>query len=787
MKQIFLFVALLFTGLCVTFTVNAQTIWYVDNTPGGPAQTGANDGTSWANAFNTSSSIQTAINAASDGDEIWVRTSSVAYQPGVTTTDYIDIINRNNLSILGGFSTGTETMRSQRDSLTNLTRIQGFNVWTQIMNIQNSNNIRVSGFNLRANFRDNATAGFNQALLVSSTTPGTKTVLLDNMRFDTCYKAVRNFASDGVLLSITTNSRFFGNNIAYIDSGAATGEVYGYVINSDMRNGFVQNIIAGPSFVQEFKSPGFNTYDNAYTHILNCVLTGNQKTFVDFGTANFSADTRSSIVLHSSTGSIRIANTISYNNFLPVGSGIPALTGTRDLDNIAGLVDSIIVRNSYLQNGYSSIADVTNCECFTATDFSLADPFINSGISSQLNFSSESGLAMIDGGTPQFFPAISLPNAFLTDLEGENRFLGCGEDIGVFEYQFTNVYNQAPTQPRDTFQVDTCLNTEDGWRYIYDENKDLIAAVEDPTLALGEIKGALLYNGSANSIADDGAQLLRRAWVIKPENQPTGNVNVRLYYNNADLTALNTATGTSSLRLWKTDNFDVTDLSTLNFTSAAAEHIEVTGFSTVAYNGAVSYLQGSVSSFSGFAAAANTGDSEPFPVDWLNISADREIYSGVEVTWSTASELNNERFEIQRSFTGTDYRTIGTIAGRGTVNEVSNYSFLDTEAPANQLYYRIRQVDFDGTESFSPTVRVNGLQQKAHLSVVPNPSTSSFAIDGIQSGELVRVCNMLGQEILERNDISSDTQLDVSSWPEGVYTVQVQSINGMEVFRLVKN
>ncbi|MDX5418950.1 MAG: SGNH/GDSL hydrolase family protein [Hymenobacteraceae bacterium] len=80
---------------------------------------------------------------------------------------------------------------------------------------------------------------------------------------------------------------------------------------------------------------------------------------------------------------------------------------------------------------------------------------------------------------------------------------------------------------------------------------------------------------------------------------------------------------------------------------------------------------------------------------------------GVRLSWTTASEQDNHYFEVQRTQDLKNFETIGRVKGAGTTSLARDYTFEDKEAPAGTIYYRLRQVDFDSTHSFSAIVAVN--------------------------------------------------------------------------------
>jgi hypothetical protein len=93
----------------------------------------------------------------------------------------------------------------------------------------------------------------------------------------------------------------------------------------------------------------------------------------------------------------------------------------------------------------------------------------------------------------------------------------------------------------------------------------------------------------------------------------------------------------------------------------------------------------------------------PLPVQ-LSAFSGQQASTGSLLGWTTASELNSARFEVERSADGTTYATLASLTAAGTSTATHRYQYLDAAAPAGTSYYRLRQVDFDGTSAYSPVV-----------------------------------------------------------------------------------
>lgn len=131
-----------------------------------------------------------------------------------------------------------------------------------------------------------------------------------------------------------------------------------------------------------------------------------------------------------------------------------------------------------------------------------------------------------------------------------------------------------------------------------------------------------------------------------------------------------------------------------------------------------------------------------FPVEWLALEAGFEGESAW-IEWATASELNNDFFTVERSLDGRLFESIAHVAGAGFSDEVRTYSVEDLRPVRGKAYYRIRQTDYDGTESYSDILSLAYKGTAAVLDVFPNPITSrslsTISISGYRSDSPIEV------------------------------------------------
>jgi hypothetical protein len=97
--------------------------------------------------------------------------------------------------------------------------------------------------------------------------------------------------------------------------------------------------------------------------------------------------------------------------------------------------------------------------------------------------------------------------------------------------------------------------------------------------------------------------------------------------------------------------------------------------------------------------------------------------AGAQLTWATATEKNSESFVIEKSVNGKNFEAIGKVKAAGSSNQQLQYNFTDVNATAQTNYYRLRQVDTDGTIAYSSIVTVNTNAKATDFTAVayPNP------------------------------------------------------------------
>jgi len=172
------------------------------------------------------------------------------------------------------------------------------------------------------------------------------------------------------------------------------------------------------------------------------------------------------------------------------------------------------------------------------------------------------------------------------------------------------------------------------------------------------------------------------------------------------------------------------------------------------------------------------------PVELISFTA---TSNGKEVilNWSTATELNNQLFEVQRSFEGNDFATVGSVYGKGTTTERQDYSYSDKNLAEGKYFYRLKQIDYLGSYEYSDVLEVDYRTFKNYLleQNYPNPFNPATTIGfGIKEKSFVKVIilNNIGEEVAvvvneEMESGFHTAEFTAANLPSGVYFYQLKA------------
>ena len=181
---------------------------------------------------------------------------------------------------------------------------------------------------------------------------------------------------------------------------------------------------------------------------------------------------------------------------------------------------------------------------------------------------------------------------------------------------------------------------------------------------------------------------------------------------------------------------------------------------------------------------ASFNSSGTLPVQLTSFNAKLGNNKEVICAWQTASEFNNDYFEIHRSVDGSQFTAIGKVKGSGTSNVVNNYQFTDVMLKQVQhdetIYYRLKQTDFDGKSTLSD-VRVINLNQTKNTdwNIYPNPTTNELHIETTGNEKLTaQLFDITGKQVLSTLSFTKSANFFTETLSQGLYFARITDANG---------
>ena len=282
------------------------------------------------------------------------------------------------------------------------------------------------------------------------------------------------------------------------------------------------------------------------------------------------------------------------------------------------------------------------------------------------------------------------------------------------------------------------------------------------------------FTGSVPTGLKISTNAVNRTWVVNEAVAGGSNATIQLQWNLTDelsgFTRASSYVGTYTGSYWN-------------------------GTSTSSAAGSNPYTQtrSGITSFAEF----GVGSNGTLPIELLSFTGNK-VDKNIQLNWVTSSEINNDHFNIERIING-QWSLVGKVKGNGTTNLVSNYEFLDPIINRDQsstLYYRLKQVDFNGKENFSHVIEI-GLENNSNLNTIstsPNPFTHDFVITtNIKSATdiLLQVYDANGKLVHEnilKNTAGVNTNgiTEMSEMPSGFYYLKMTIDGEIVTKKLVK-
>lgn len=177
----------------------------------------------------------------------------------------------------------------------------------------------------------------------------------------------------------------------------------------------------------------------------------------------------------------------------------------------------------------------------------------------------------------------------------------------------------------------------------------------------------------------------------------------------------------------------------------------------------------------------------PLPIELVSFEP-KVSNNSVALKWTTASEIGNKFFTIERSRDGFNFEVIGEVDGAGNSSQELHYSFTDNKPFIGSSYYRLKQTDFNGKSTYFQTESI-WLDGKNKLTVYPNPSKSGEAIKIMVNQNVnassIKILDVTGKVVHEEN-INDQSIIEINkTLNKGAYIVSASENEGTIMQRLV--
>ncbi len=210
-------------------------------------------------------------------------------------------------------------------------------------------------------------------------------------------------------------------------------------------------------------------------------------------------------------------------------------------------------------------------------------------------------------------------------------------------------------------------------------------------------------------------------------------------------------------------------------------------------------VSGGISGFSGIVAQSSSTDiaanispcnTNPVPITILDFEVVKKG-NMAQLNYATLYEYNNKGFEIQRSTDSKVWQNIGFInskADNGNSNTRLNYTYLDAAPLNGQNFYRLKQIDFDGSFEYSPTRSTWFSNEKTDIMVFPNPASENVYVSNLIGNEKVFVYDLLGNVVFEIKATQTTLNISFSNLSLGIYNIVIIDAKGLvSTHKIVKN
>ena len=618
-------------------------------------------------------------------------------------------------------------------------------------------------------------------------------------------------ATNGVDYAVTTNGNFAAPSMTLtFPSGSGTAQPFTIRVYDDAA------VESAETFTLNYTVTGGNAQTGASNQTLTFTINDNDAAPISGGSATYNvgtydANVASATPLRSNQQKFRIQNLWPASQLIAAG-----ITSAR---NFTSMTMYVITKNStnpytnftismantaattlatgFQAGTFTTVYPATNYSSVAGANlFTFSTPFAWDGTSNVLinycfdNSTAAEALSDVTEGTVTAIAAgtraSTYSNALVaTPCTGAAAFISDSRIRATFG---TNIPS-TPVANTITSKV-SYLGPNDDVPF-YDASGNIMARIKNNTaFDYGCTTVDIDRSGTGTSpfwYAAAANQLTNKTFKVTPTNvNPAGNYDITLYYTAAEKTGYEAATG----QLWSTIQMvkATGPISGITPGNPMSGTVTINSVLTQASFGSDYTVKATFTNgFSGF--AVGKPGAPPLPVTLLNFDG-RKNGTVVDLSWRTAFEYNNNRFEIETSKDVSSYYKIGSVNSKGNSTDIQSYSYTDNLPAKGVNYYRLKQVDMDGHATYSRTVAVTFDDKGRLITVFPNPAKDNLTVSFASPQQNVSMKILAADGKLVRKEsaasVQRSTDMNVKELIPGIYFLEIMTGNEKKVIRFIK-
>lgn len=227
-----------------------------------------------------------------------------------------------------------------------------------------------------------------------------------------------------------------------------------------------------------------------------------------------------------------------------------------------------------------------------------------------------------------------------------------------------------------------------------------------------------------------------------------------------------------------------TDISNFNNDNVYLDPSASSGPATVSFTYSVRDNGGE---FNATPATVTMGFAVLLPATGLQLKASLHPSGKVQLNWSTLTEQQTAYFQVEMSYDGVSFESMGKVAAAGNSNAQRQYSLQQAKPMGSKWYFRVKLIDLDGKVSYSNVAVLQTAASAASIGLAPNPAKNEIWVTGLRDANSLVLRSMSGVQVMQREVTAENMSLNISQLSDGVYLLQVLRNDGStQVLKLMK-